>query len=388
MALIVTVVAVDVVYSLGVVGAWRPNYWLDQGHINRRYSTFDPELGFVRKPHIKWRGHAAGIERLADYRTDELGFRNPPGVRRADIVFIGDSFTEAASVEESETFAQRVAAQTGMSVVNLGRGAYGPQQELIVLERYGLSYQPRVVVWQLFEGNDLKDVSNFAEWRNNSQATKSLLTRYFDNSLLRLPLERTWQSRSVTARANLRYHDGTAQQLVVRYPYLPGQVEESEIEFAEIRKTIEAGYRLCQSRGIQLVIIHVPVMARVMEPWLEFAAAADREKYLPGNNVNEPQDFGNQLAAFCRELGLPYLDLFPALRSRAATDNRKLYVPNDEHLDTQGHEVVAQTLKQFLADGYQNQTVRRQKAGHLSAANSNHATLAQRYKRIRPDQPD
>lgn len=358
MALIVTVVAVDVVYSLGVVGAWRPDYWLDQGHINRRYSTGDAELGFVRKPHIKWRGHAAGIERLADYRTDEQGFRNPPGIRRADIVFIGDSFTEAASVEEPETFAQRVGAETGMKVINLGRGAYGPQQELIVLERYGLNYQPQVVVWQLFEGNDLKDVGNFVEWRNNPQATKPLHLRYFDNSLLRLPLERTWQSRSAAARADLRYHDGTAQQLVLRYPYLPDQVEEAEFEFAEIRKTIEAGYRLCQSRGIQLVIVHVPVMVRVMEPWLEFISAADREKYLPGESVSESSDFGAQLAAFCRQLGCPYIDLFPALRSRAATDNRKLYIPNDEHLDTQGHEVVAQTVKQFLAESGLNLTVK------------------------------
>ncbi len=116
-----------------------------------------------------------------------------------------------------ETFAQRVAAETGMTAVNLGRGAYGPQQELIVLERYGLSYQPRVVVWQLFEGNDLKDVSNFAQWRSTQQPpTKPLLIRYFDNSLLRLPLERTWRNQSATARATLRYHDGTAQQVVIR----------------------------------------------------------------------------------------------------------------------------------------------------------------------------
>jgi hypothetical protein len=348
---IVSMLAVDLIYSFVVVGAWRPNYWLDQAHINRRYSDADAELGFVRKPLIKWRGHVSGIEQLADYRTDEQGFRNPPGVRRADIVFIGDSFTEAASVEESETFAQRIAAETGVTVVNLGRGAYGPQQELIVLERYGLSYQPRVVVWQLFEGNDLGDVSNFAQWRSSPQPpTKPLLIRYFDNSLLRLPLERTWRSQSPNPRITLRYHDGTSQQMVIRYLYEPRQVEEAAFEFDETKKAIEAGYRLCQSRGIRLVIIHVPMMVRVMEPWIDFASAADRERALPGGSVNSPLDFANQLGAFCQQLGCPYLDLFTPLRNRAAADNRNLYIPTDEHLDTQGHEVVAQAVRQFLAD--------------------------------------
>ena len=62
-----------------------------------------------------------------------------PGSEQADIVFIGDSFTEAASVAEEDTFVRRVAKASGLKAVNLGRGAYGPQQELIVLKRYGLA---------------------------------------------------------------------------------------------------------------------------------------------------------------------------------------------------------------------------------------------------------
>ena len=54
-------------------------------------------------------------------------------------------------------------------MINLARGAYGPQQELIVLKRYGLAYEPRFVVWQLFEGNDLVDAEAFAEWKKNPE---------------------------------------------------------------------------------------------------------------------------------------------------------------------------------------------------------------------------
>jgi hypothetical protein len=356
-SLIASVMVVDLIYSLVVAGAWRADYWLDQAHITRRYSAGDAELGFVRKPHVRWRGHAPDVGRMVDYRTDEHGFRNPPGISRADIVFIGDSFTEAASIEEPKTFVQRMAAETGMTAVNLGRGAYGPQQELIVLERYGLSYQPRVVVWQLFEGNDLIDARNFAEWRTTPRPpVKPLLIRYLDNSLLRSAMNGTRRDRYDRHRATLRYTDGTARQVAIRYHYDPRQTEKEALGFEETRMAIEAGYRLCQSRGIQLVIVHVPVMARVLAPWLDFASAAEREQVLPGDSLIAPLDFGSQLKTVCQRLGCSYLDLFESLGARATTDNRGLYIPNNEHLDTQGAEVVAQAVARLLADSDTNQT--------------------------------
>jgi hypothetical protein len=361
MTLIGLILPVDLFYSLAVMGAWRPNYWLDQAHITRRYSIGDAELGFIRKPRLRWSGYVPGTNRKLDYRTDEHGFRNPLGVSRADIVFIGDSYTEGGGVEESKTFVQRFATETGVTAVNLGRGAYGAQQELIVLERYGLGYQPRVVVWQLFEGNDLLDAQNFAQWKRDPQKrAKSLFDRYRDNSLLQSILymaPRSLPEKSAYPSATLRYHNGTAEQIAIRYSYNSRQTEEVALGFAETKKAIEAGYRLCQSRGIRLVIVYVPIMVRVMEPWLDFASAADRQSALPGDILSAPLDFGNQLAAFCRQLGCPYLDLFPALRSRAVTDNRKLYIPIDEHLDIQGHEAVAEAVIEVLADINRNQSV-------------------------------
>ncbi|MGH9905146.1 MAG: hypothetical protein ACRD8U_06115, partial [Pyrinomonadaceae bacterium] len=221
----------DAAYALVVNGAWRANFWLDQGHISRRYSKADNELGFVRKPGVSWRGFVPDVNRVVDYRTDEQGFRNPDGVRRADVVFIGDSFTEGATVEENDTFVRQVGAASGLSVVNLGRGAYGPQQELIVLERYGLAYRPRVVVWQLFEGNDLPDASLFREWKENpQQASVPFRQRYFANSLLA-----EWIPRepSVAPLVKLRYSDGKAIQTTLRYRYDPNAPAKDPVGLEE-----------------------------------------------------------------------------------------------------------------------------------------------------------
>ena len=341
----------DIVYALFVVGAWKGDYWLDQAHITRRYSAPDAELGFVRKPNITWRGRLPGDERQVDYRTDERGFRNPPGLTRADLVFIGDSFTEAAQVAEAESFAARVAAETGWRAANLGRGAYGPQQELIVLRRYGLGYQPRAVVWQIFEGNDLDDAKNFACWRQQSPAPPlSLRQRYLENSLLQLLLAGTRLPNEGNKFASLKFHDSTQHALRLRYRYIPRQPAEAALGFAETKQALAEGQQMCRTQGVELLVVYVPVMARVMEPWLTFDGPATRARILPEGGINQPSDFGHQLAVFCAQSGIAFLDTFPALRQCAEMDNRGLYIPSDEHLDAQGHVVVAQAIVKWLAE--------------------------------------
>jgi hypothetical protein len=344
LSLLSAFVVCDAAYALAVMGAGRSNYWLDQGHISRRYSVADPELGFVRKPRVYWRGYVPDLDRMVDYKTDENGFRNSTEQQQADVVFIGDSYTEAAQVSEGDTLVRRVTQLSGLSAVNLARGAYGPQQELIVLQRYGLAYKPRVVVWQLFEGNDLTDAKAFAEWkRNPQQVNMSLKERYFNNSLLKEWLTSTRELQYSGSTATLRYRDGTAQRIRLRYRYEPDQPSTMRLAMTETLNALEAGQRLCESKGIQLVVVVVPTMVRVMAPDITFDSVEDQVKYLPEARENQ-KDFSGTVKEFCAHIGCTAIDGFEALRRAAAADNSHLYIPNDEHLDVRGHDVIAQTV--------------------------------------------
>jgi hypothetical protein len=355
LAVTTLVVVLDLCFVLFVAGAWKADYWLDQAFISRRYSAADAELGFVRRPHIAWRGRLAtggqdpAGERYVAYRTDAQGFRNPPGLTEAAVVFIGDSFTEAAQVEEADTYVQRVSAATGLSTVNLGRGAYGPPQELIVLRRYGLAYQPRAVVWQLFEGNDLADAQNFVRWLQNPQAHPvSLKNRYLDNSLLRFLLDGTRQRESNPLQATLQLHGGKSLPLTFRYRYDPDQAGDFPNGLQATQTALREGQALCRARGIQLLVVYIPVMARVLEPWLQFNDPAVRTRVLADGELQQPSDTGSRLAAFCAAHGINFQDAFTALRERARVDNRGLYLPVDEHLDVQGHTVIAELVTNWL----------------------------------------
>jgi hypothetical protein len=334
--------AMDAFYALVVLGAWERNYWLDRGHISRAHNKPHRELGFVRAGGISWRGDG----RTDEYRTDRYGFRNAPGLTRADVVFIGDSYTEAAETPEKDTFPGRVAGITGLTAANLGRGAYGPQQELIVLKRYGLKFSPRLVVWQVFDGNDLLDAAEFERWKEDPDSGGvSLFRRYFSNSLTRNWLKKTLGLPFFSGpKATLRYKDGGAKSLSIRY-HERQFARRGDPALAAAERAIEEGYRICSKRGIDFLVIFIPTMLRVLEPYIEFEREEDGAAY----TVSEDgPDFESATAEFCRRTGFAYMNLEPALRAAAEAGERDLFIPSDEHLAPGGHEVVAREIAAWI----------------------------------------
>ncbi len=335
------VVVFDVAYSLVLP----PVFWYGERPVPRNENQPDAELGWVRQPNLRWVGpNPDGTERVA-YRTDEHGFRNPPGLKRADIVFIGDSYTEATGVQEVETFAARAGSATGLTVANLGRSGYSPPQELIILKKHGLSYRPRVVVWQLFEFNDLNDAQDYAAWRDarGQLPDPPLAKRYAAGSLLTSFVEKTARP---SGAYQLRLANGTVRPQGLDWRYRPDGPERYVEGFEETKRAIAEGYRLCRSRDIDLLVLMVPTPVRFLADQLVFADPGEREAFLPDGRVSHPEDFVTQLGAYCRKLGCPVLDLYPALRAQAG--QQPLTFINDGHLNAAGNEVVAGEIARWL----------------------------------------
>lgn len=348
LGLLVPLYAFDLWWSLVHLGAWKPIYWLDLQHISRQENLPDPELGFRRKPNIVWRGAGGDVEAPIHYRTDALGFRNPPDrPDRADIVFVGDSYTEAAQVDEEETFVRRVGRLLDRPVVNLGMGAYGPPQERIVLERYGLSFEPKVVVWQLFEGNDLGDAEAWDRWRRDpDRVIRSLEERYVQNSFFRPLLDLTARShRRVPIR--IVAPDGAELRARLRYPYVPDYAERKAVGLRLTLDAIAWGAEQCRARDARLVLVFVPIMLRVLAPWVRFEDAEARAKCYPTDEDPAPS-WAEHVARRSEELGVTFVDLFEPLRRRAEQDPFGLYIPTDEHFDLGGHEVAASAIAEAI----------------------------------------
>lgn len=97
------------------------------------------------------------------YQSDEHGFNNPTGLYEAlDILILGDSFAQGWCVGLNESVAGQL-RQDGRKVLNLAYAATGPLIELATLREYGEPYQPKVVLWMYFEGDDLYNLSQEQE---------------------------------------------------------------------------------------------------------------------------------------------------------------------------------------------------------------------------------
>jgi hypothetical protein len=307
----------------------------------------DPELVWKRAPGLAWRGRKTPFCDEVAYRTDENGFRNPPGLRRADVVVIGDSVTEAGEVDEGRTFVRRAAAALGLTAVNLGTSGYGPQQELAVLKRYGLAYQPRLVVWQLTEWNDLIDAQAYRTRHEPLARTlPPWATLYAQHSPVMRLASAVLPGR-LPNTVEFRRSDGRVEKLMF-WPYRPDPHRRLPEGFAETKAAIAAAFEACRARGVDFVVLYVPSHVRVLLPYLRFKGDAQRDRFCPGGVADRTDDLSHAVAEFCAGLGCPVIDAAPPLRRRAAADNRRVYVCNDPHLGVDGHDEVGDALARFV----------------------------------------
>lgn len=124
--------------------------------------ALDARLGWRPLPDVEKRGALWGDHFPA--RTNALGWRDkardlakPPGVQRA--LLLGDSYVFGVGVDDGLRVSEALEREIpGLEAWNLGITAYGPDQELLLLESVAAEYAPDLVVWFACLSNDVEDV--------------------------------------------------------------------------------------------------------------------------------------------------------------------------------------------------------------------------------------
>lgn len=320
----------------------------------------DPELSFRRRPFDHWEGRpASDIERgssmpssLADpisFTYDEWGYRNAVSRTESDIVLIGDSYIEGAHVSDDQTVARRLEERLGRAVQNLGVAGYGSKQQLIVLQKDAVRFDPEVIVWFFFEGNDLYDDETFensfpegamdiSDHREGMARYDSWKKRSFLNAVVRRL--RIWSYPVVPSRPAY-----TARLMV------PGQ-EQQRVSFADYagvpwdewvqgrwqssQETLRTAITFSRQNGTEIILVFVPIKYRVYAPFVEFGETSRANDW-----ALWPLD--REFLAFCRDAGVECMSLTDAFSADVARGGMP-YWPTDTHWSPAGHVLVAELL--------------------------------------------
>ncbi len=294
---------------------------------------------------------------------DEIGFPNPPGLARQpafEVVALGDSFTFCTNVTPLETWPHQLAEITGAGVLNLGKGAIGPYAYLEILRAYGLAKQPRIVVMNLYEGNDLRDAERYH--RHRERGTEGL-----DGARAEVPAispKRSHALNLIGALAEALLESMTPPEENFRYRVTLGGGEallingdNADLDEVATARALERGeldldrwddalrefVALAREHGFQAIVTYSPSA---------YSAYADSVAFEDPTLHDLMRNFSRRqrewLARAAERHGFALLDFTPELQARAAASETSLYFPLNRHYSQAGHRAVAEILAEAL----------------------------------------
>lgn len=324
------------------------------------------------KPHMPVRG-SIGISNSQGFRDRERTVeRIGPAPR---VLALGDSFTWGAGVSYDEAFVTLLerslqATSVHAEVINVGVPSWGPSEELHLLKAYGLRFQPDLVVLNFFLGNDIQNkrgnglvlsrsmivagqsyyVHSNGNWLHDRFGPDRWFLYHDLNYLLTIGGMRIRQAIGGGERDVSRtMSGGETAPLVSREQYVRGIHERSDIYLADdtpffaqhwdrTKLTLREFRTVLAEQGVGLLLVvipdHVQLDGGLQREYLA-AVGQDSARY----DFDKPRRL---LLAWCREQGIPTVDLLPAFEATGRPDT--LYFQNDFHLTAQGHQLAAQVI--------------------------------------------
>ncbi|HXC51025.1 MAG TPA: hypothetical protein VN634_09100 [Candidatus Limnocylindrales bacterium] len=333
---------------------------------------------FVAKPEspIVSVDNAAGN---APRSTDEIGFCNPPGKYAArdgiDVISVGDSFTWCHALLPAQTWTELLERRTGLSSFDLGLGGLGPYEYLQILREFGLAKHPRVVIMNVYGGNDLRDAVEYERYRSAVEAGGALPSEgpqpiapalaasvvgrhsYALNLILALVSRVASPSEKDPEKAGVDFHysiDGVDGPI-------PFNLENRDRDEVAAARRFERGVAtpelwagalsrfgaLAREHGFLAVVSYTPSAHTIYSDHLRFADPTIEPVLRKLDDAQRAW-----LAGHADADGYVFHDLTPELRSAAANPrpSNLLYDPTTMHFSARGHEVVAEAFAGFLAD--------------------------------------
>ncbi len=341
-------------------------------YLFKGFYEYDPDLGFRVRPYSP--SFDGTLTNQFGFNSRDYPLQKTPGVFR--ILVIGDSFNWAGGREGNYTalLERRFEHRDGshkIDVINAGYPMTHTGEELAMLKKYGLQYNPDLVVLGFFMGNDFVDgdpdrkrivVNGLYMDISKRRELRVLGYPIIPQSRLLMFIKQKYRIYDEAKKAAVENRDQQEQPgSFSEDTYL--DIERGKLEFFNlsylrdgrfqpridyILQSIAEMNELLKSRNIKFVVAIYPDEFQVNEKLLQ--TVLDKFK-LPRENydLNPGQSL---LKPFLDSKYIPGIDLTD--RFRAEGKKQDLYLLRDPHWNSAGNQLAADILFDDLSRRIEN----------------------------------
>jgi len=341
-------------------------------YLFKAFFQYDSELGFRVRPHTNG--------------SNEFGFNDidRPHAKPANtyrIIVLGDSFNWAGGTDCNyvgllgKKLQNERINEKKIEVINVGYPSTGPYEEFLVLKRFGLKYDPDLVILGFFAGNDFSGMEPHKKQivLNANFYTIDRSQEYF---LFGVPVilksrvvEIISQYKKILRDVQIRPNRGEqpscsftsdpefteAAFLQLTAAKLAFQGWKMPVYFTEqvelVSRTISSMKEYLFERHIDFKIVILPDEVQI-DPKL-LGAAIDFGHITKGDlDIDRPQKLVQSILAGEK---ISHLDLLPIFRAAFLQNpENPLYLLRNTHWNRAGNELAAETIYQWLKPQLQN----------------------------------
>ncbi len=392
------VFAIGFVFSDALLRAMRsPRYHLDEMRHRPELQQYKVLMADIPEPARTYPNLQPGYAEIACTLTiDSRGFRNLQNLEQADIVVLGDSFTEGSHVSDEHPWPVVFGQATKAKVYNLGMSGANPRDYLIIFEKIAQHLKPQWIICMIYGGNDFRaskvdvpmpdaipdqdsESSKSKSQVKQASESKETLAQKFRNYYKSSPIVLNCKQFMINYLGPIHSKGSVAGAEIISwlpievahhyYAFQPKDLMDrynTQAEFEQhpnwlsVANIILQLQQQCQAKDIGLILVYAPTKPEVILPLVEEQLPWDQvQKFSQFAKSKLPpapefrrclmENLGVQekvLQEFCLQKSIHFVSLTTPLRL-AMQQGQQVYFTYDQHWTPLGHIIAAKSISEY-----------------------------------------